>query len=295
MKIITDRDLPLDGGCVLSLGNFDGVHIGHTMLLEAACETAKTLGIPSVVWTFGESPQNVIAGRSAVKYITGSSEKVRLLSAVGCDAVYFADFQQYRDCSPEDFVRRVLVRHFAKNRSGNSETLANLMASSGKRCTVVPPVIKNSVVVSSTLIRQYITDGDISAASELLGRRYSFVLPVVEGRHLGRSIGFPTINQRFPDYQLVPSYGVYACLCEIDGVYHPGVSDIGVKPTVSNEGIVLCETHILSFSENMYDKEVRVLLFDKLRDEKKFASLGELKAAVAEDVRRTVNYFQIKC
>ena len=205
-------------------------------------------------------------------------------------------------------MRRVLVRdfgaavavcgydfHFAKNRSGNSETLANLMRSSGKESLIIPPVIKNSVIISSTLIREYITKGDIAAASELLGRRYSFVLPVQHGRHRGAKIGFPTINQRFPDYQLVPAYGVYACLCEIDGVYHPGVSNIGVKPTVTDEGIILCETHILRFSENMYDKEVRVLLFEKLRDEKKFSSLDELKAAVAEDVRHTVNYFQMKC
>ena len=123
----------------------------------------------------------------------------------------------------------------------------------------------------------------------------SFSVGVQHGRHLGTKIGFPTINQRFPDYQLVPAYGVYACLCEIDGVYHPGVSNIGVKPTVTDEGVVLCETHILRFSENMYDKEVRVLLFEKLRDEKKFSSLDELKAAVAEDVRHTVNYFQMKC
>ena len=290
------------------LAEADGVHIGHTALLEAACKKAKELGLPSVVWTFGEAPLNVLRGKSSLKYITGSSDKIRLLSAVGCDAVYFADFQQYRDCSPEDFVRRVLVRdfgaavavcgydfHFAKNRSGNSETLANLMRSSGKESLIIPPVIKNSVIISSTLIREYITKGDIAAASELLGRRYSFVLPVQHGRHLGTKIGFPTINQRFPDYQLVPAYGVYACLCEIDGVYHPGVSNIGVKPTVTDEGIILCETHILRFSENMYDKEVRVLLFEKLRDEKKFSSLDELKAAVAEDVRHTVNYFQMKC
>ena len=107
MRIITDMDLPLKGGCVLSLGNFDGVHIGHTALLEAACKKAKELGLPSVVWTFGEAPLNVLRGKSSLKYITGSSDKIRLLSAVGCDAVYFADFQQYRDCSPEDFVRRV--------------------------------------------------------------------------------------------------------------------------------------------------------------------------------------------
>ena len=87
MRIITDMDLPLKGGCVLSLGNFDGVHIGHTALLEAACKKAKELGLPSVVWTFGEAPLNVLRGKSSLKYITGSSDKIRLLSAVGCDAV----------------------------------------------------------------------------------------------------------------------------------------------------------------------------------------------------------------
>ncbi|MEG2003447.1 MAG: bifunctional riboflavin kinase/FAD synthetase [Clostridia bacterium] len=304
MKIITDYNLPLASGCVLSLGNFDGVHVGHAKLLQNAAVIAQEMNVPSVVWTFGESPLNIISGGYKIKYITGSSDKMRLLSRYGVDAVYFADFNMFRDCTPEYFVNEILVKkfavkavvcgydfHFAKNRCGNADILKNLLSLNNCKTFVLDPVKKDGLPVSSTLIRSNILNGKINAASELLGRRYSFTLPVVEGRHIGTKIGFPTVNQRFPDYQLVPSFGVYSCLCKIDNVFYSGVSNIGVKPTVTDDNIILCETHILSFSENMYNKSIQVLLFEKIRDEIKFSSLAELKAAVAHDVKTAEEYF----
>ncbi|MDD4124611.1 MAG: bifunctional riboflavin kinase/FAD synthetase [Eubacteriales bacterium] len=299
MKIITVRDLPLEGECVVSIGNFDGVHLGHACLLEKAAEIAKAGGMPMVVFTFEDTPKNT---RS--KHITRSSDKLRLLEVHGADGVYFEDFETCRNMTPREFIKGILIDRFnAKtvvcgydyrfgvHRSGDTGVLARILEEYCGNAVVVPPVTVNGIVASSTLIRQYIKDGEINKASELLGRRYSFNLPVVEGRHIGRKIGFPTINQRFPEYQLVPAYGVYACLCEIGGVFYKGVSDIGVKPTVSDNNEVVCETHILDFDEDMYRRDVRIFLFSKLRDERKFASLDELKQAVANDVRKTRNYF----
>lgn len=299
MKIITVRDLPFDGECVISIGNFDGVHLGHAKLLEKAAEIAEEHGIPMVVFTFEDTPKN-----SRSKHITRSSDKLRLLEIHGAAGVYFEDFETCRNMTPREFIKSVLIDRFnvktvvcgydyrfGINRSGDAAVLSRILEEYGRNAVVIPPVTVNGVVVSSTLIRQYIKDGEINKASELLGRRYSFNLPVVEGRHIGRKIGFPTINQHFPEYQLVPAYGVYACLCEIGGVFYKGVSNIGVKPTVSDSNEVICETHILDFNEDMYRRDVRIFLFSKLRDEIKFDSLDELKAAVANDVKLTRNYF----
>ncbi|NLN55002.1 MAG: bifunctional riboflavin kinase/FAD synthetase [Clostridiales bacterium] len=299
MKIITVRDLPFEGECVVSIGNFDGVHLGHASLLEKASEIAKENKLPMVVFTFEDTPKN---NRS--KHITRSSDKLRLLEVHGADGVYFEDFDACRNMTPREFIKSTLIDRFnantvvcgydyrfGVNRSGDAGVLFRILEEYGRKTVIIPPVKVNGVVISSTLIRQYIKDGEINKASELLGRRYSFNLPVVEGRHIGRRIGFPTINQRFPEYQLVPAYGVYACLCEIGGVFYKGVSNIGVKPTVSDTNEVICETHILDFNEDMYRRDVRIFLFSKLRDEKKFDSLEELKNAVANDVRMTKNYF----
>lgn len=299
MSIITARDLPLEGGCVVALGNFDGVHLGHVRLIEKAAENAAARGVPNIVFTFEETPKNTLA-----KHITRSSDKLRLLELCGASGVYFEDFETCRHLPPQDFIEDVLIRRFdAKTvvcgydyrfgvrRSGDAGALARILEENGRDALIVPPVKVNGVIVSSTLIRQYIKDGEINKASELLGRRYSFNLPVVEGRHLGKRIGFPTINQHFPEYQLVPAYGVYACLCEIGGVFYKGVSNIGVKPTVSASGEVICETHILDFNEDMYRRDVRIFLFSRLRDEIKFSSLEKLKEAVAKDVEGAKNYF----
>lgn len=299
MQIITVRDLPLCEPCVVSIGNFDGVHIGHGCLLDRASEIAKQKNIKMLVFTFEDTPKNAVS-----KHITCSVDKMRLLGYHGADMVYFEDFSSCRSLTPHEFAEDVLIKkfnadtvvcgydyRFGVNRSGDTSTLIRLLEENGRSAVVIPPVGVNGLTVSSTLIRQYIRDGNINKASELLGRRYSFNLPVVEGRHIGRTIGFPTINQRFPEYQLIPSYGVYVCLCEIGNVFYPGVSNIGVKPTVSDKNEVICETHILNFSENMYDREVRIFLFEKLRDERKFGSLQELTEAVVRDVRKTENYF----
>ena len=243
MKIITDRDLPLSGRTVLTIGAFDGVHIGHACLLRSMCAVSGEKRLPNAVWTFAESPKALQQG---AKYITGSVEKMEALEKLGAEQIYFADFERCRSMTPSEFVEKALIGdfhadtvvcgfdfRFGASRAGDAQTLKALLAQAGVSCIVVPPVKAGDETVSSTLIRRKLAEGDIEGASFLLGRRYSFLLPVIHGRRLGRTIGFPTINQRFPAYQVVPAYGVYACLCEVDGKLYRGVSNIGVRPTVS--------------------------------------------------------------
>ena len=255
-----------------------------------------------MVWTFAESPKALQQG---AKYITGSVEKMEALEKLGAEQIYFADFERCRSMTPSEFVEKALIGdfhadtvvcgfdfRFGASRAGDAQTLKALLAQAGVSCIVVPPVKAGDETVSSTLIRRKLAEGDIEGASFLLGRRYSFLLPVIHGRRLGRTIGFPTINQRFPAYQVVPAYGVYACLCEVDGKLYRGVSNIGVRPTVSeHEDAPLCETHIFDFSDDLYDKEARVYLCRRIRPERRFDSVEALREQVERDKQAARAYF----
>ena len=303
MKIITDRDLPLSGRTVLTIGAFDGVHIGHACLLRSMCAVSGEKRLPNVVWTFAESPKALQQG---AKYITGSVEKMEALEKLGAEQIYFADFERCRSMTPSEFVEKALIGdfhadtvvcgfdfRFGASRAGDAQTLKALLAQAGVSCIVVPPVKAGDETVSSTLIRRKLAEGDIEGASFLLGRRYSFLLPVIHGRRLGRTIGFPTINQRFPAYQVVPAYGVYACLCEVDGKLYRGVSNIGVRPTVTaGHAPINCETHIIDYNGLLYGKEIEVDFFHRLRDEVRFSDISQLKVQVQRDIQATIRYFE---
>ena len=302
MKIITYNDLPLQNGCVLAIGVFDGVHVGHASLLAMAKKEAEAENVPLVVFTFEETPKNEYS-----KHISSSSEKTLLLEKFGADMVYFASFGACRDMTPEIFTNDVLVGlfrvkcvvcgydfRFGANRSGDAACLTALLEKKGRNTVVVPPVYVGDEIVSSTLIRRCVSDGDMEKASRLLGYGYSFTLPVEEGNHIGRTMGFPTVNQRFPDYRLAPSFGVYACECTFDGITMQGVADIGVKPTVTDKNEVICESHLFGSVGELYGKVVKTVLFKKLRSERKFSSLSELREAIAADTDAAKRYFANK-
>ncbi|MDD2268514.1 MAG: bifunctional riboflavin kinase/FAD synthetase [Eubacteriales bacterium] len=303
IEILTDDMLPLEGGCVMSLGNFDGVHIGHAQLIKelAAAKNSEK----AVVFTFAQHPLNLISDKKPVKYIIGSSDKMKYLGELGADAVYFADFAEMKDYSPERFVDEVLIKlfnpktvvcgdsfTFGQGKSGNAELLSEMLRERGVSCIVVPPVKVRGRVVSSTLIRSLITEGKLEEAEELLGRKYSIILPVIHGRAYGRTIGVPTINQLFPPDRIVPKFGVYACLCEIDGILYEGVANVGVRPTIAEPTPEpLCETHIFEFSERLYDRDVRVIFCSLIREEEKYGSLEELISQIMKDIEDCKKYF----
>ena len=198
--------------------------------------------------------------------------------------------------SPREFVEDVLVNtlgaqhvvcgynfSFGKGGSGTPETLKALLEARDIGCTVAEAVTSGRGSVSSTRLRALISGGDMTAAAALLGRPYSFTLPVLHGRRLGSRLGSPTINQMFPDDRAVPAYGVYAVLCGREGKLYGGVTNIGVKPTVDDTNTPVCETHIFDFNGDLYGKEVRVYLCKHLRSEKRFESLDALRAQIAKD------------
>lgn len=267
--------------CALALGAFDGLHRGHMAVVRAAVAAPWETG----VLTFRQSPRGGAA-------VATPQDKEQLLDAAGVRRLYRLDFSEVKDWEPEDFVREVLAKRcrakllccgedfrFGKNARGDVALLQQLCLEEGLLLEVVPPVEEEGEKVSSTRIRRAIEEGDLPLANRLLGRPFGFSLEVIHGNHIGTGLGMPTINQAIPEGFVQPRFGVYASWCRVDGGYHWGVTNIGVKPTVGSDQ-VLAETWMPQFSGDLYGRRVRLFLLGFIRPERKFGSLGELKEEI---------------
>lgn len=304
MNIITDNDLPIMLKTIISIGNFDGVHIGHRLLIKTLASQSAEKQLDGIVFTFAQNPKNLLTS-GEVKYLTGTEDKMRFLSEYGAKNIYFADFAEIGGLSPEEFTDNILVKkfnadtvicgydfRFGKGRAGSAEDLERLLGRHGIKCIITPAVYYEGQPVSSTEIRRLLSEGDVEKAEALLGRPYCFTLPVIHGRQIGRSLGFPTINQVFPEYRVIPAYGVYAVVCEANGNTYNGIANIGIRPTVSKSGdSPVCETHLFGFSGDLYNHAVRVSLKKRLRQEIKFNSLDQLKEQIKTDMQAAEEYF----
>ncbi len=296
-KIISQKDIDLTLPCVLALGNFDGIHVAHTALLSLAKMLKTTSDAKRVgVWCFDESIHDKKNGiKDPCKIIT-AEEKIRLFFENGMDFVVLADFEKFRNLPPTDFIENHLIHDlccvgvvcgynfkFGHNRLGTPQTLTEYFKD---KCVVAKEIQIDNVTVSSTEIRKALADGDIETVNKFLGRPYSLRSVVTHGKKLGRQIGFPTANQTFPCGCAIPKFGVYATICTTeDRKRYVGVSNVGTRPTVEqgDNHKVNCETYILNFNGDIYDKELKVDFYLKLRDEKKFDSLSQLQSAIAEN------------
>ena len=296
-----DRNAP----CVLCLGNFDGVHIGHATLvsetLKMKAELSKSKGnVRSAALCFSMLPANYF-GNSNIKNLMTLEDKLDTFKALGLDGVYVCDFPTICSYSPEKFIEDVLFAEcnaigavcgfnysFGAKAAGNALTLKKHMDAKGYSFKMVEQVSKFNKTVSSTAIREYIEQGDFRSANEMLGRPFSISHKVVHGKNLGSKLGFPTINHIFErnDVQIIPAFGIYATKTLIDGITYMSVTNIGIRPTVSNSGIVTCETHLIDGCGglDLYGRSARVQFFTKLRDEMKFSTKEELSAAISKDV-----------
>ena len=290
-------------GCVLALGNFDGVHKGHKFLLEKAREYARGNNLDFGVYTFVKHPK-LTYGKNH-EMLTTLQEKLSILSCLDVDFVYLEEFESVKDYTPCEFVDMITEKFgaectfcgenfaFGKGALGNSDTLLKLMTEKGKNSVAVKTLKIDASVVSSTEIRRFLHEGDAEGAIKLLGEPYSFVSPIIHGASLGKRLGYPTVNQIIPEEKIIPAFGVYCSIVLIDGKEYMGVTNIGVKPTVSgDERQVLSETHIIGFNEDVYGKYAGVCLYKKLRGEKKFKNLSELTDNIAMCVEKTKEYFK---
>ncbi len=282
-----------------ALGNFDGVHLGHRALISLAAE--KKHATKSAVWTFSEPSSRVTGG---ISLLTDPPERLAIFRSLGIDLVFLSDFESVRNLDCETFVKEILyeachVRHavcgfnfrYGAKAAGNAETLTEMLGSLGGEVTVVPPFMRNGKTVSSSEIRACLASGDTEEAAEMLSRPYAITSEVMHGKKLGRTLGFPTANQRFPALRAIPRFGVYAVRMTVDGKCYHGVANVGLRPTVENAAQVNCETFLFDFSGELYGKTATTEFLHFLRAERKFSSVDALKAAVDVNILEAKQYF----
>lgn len=278
----------------VALGYFDGLHLGHIGVITAALNQRH---LKTAVFTFNcdttlpkfYNPEDIISFEN----------KCELMRKVGVEYLYAPDFADVCGYPAEEFISEILVKRlnagfaccgrnfrFGKGGSGTPEILKELGKRYGIEVQIVPDVCHNGEIISSTHIRELIREGDIEQANTLLGYDLWYRLPVIHGNHIGKTLDFPTINQVIPETNIIPRYGAYKSFVEIDGRYYRGITNIGVKPTVTERhdgsGAVM-ETHIIGFDGDLYGQKISVSLVRFLRPEKKFSTLDELKKQLSLD------------
>ncbi|TLS37374.1 bifunctional riboflavin kinase/FAD synthetase [Pseudalkalibacillus caeni] len=293
----------------MALGYFDGIHLGHQKVILTAKEIAERKGYTSAVMTFHPHP-SVVLGRSNphVKYITPLDEKIKQIEKLGIDKLFIVTFDKtIANLTPQEFVDDYIiglsVKHavagfdftYGRKGSGTMETLV-FHSRNQFEYTVVDKVANHNEKVSSTLIRSLINEGAVEQIPEYLGRFYEVKGTVVKGDQRGRTIGFPTANLAFEDPYLIPKTGVYAVKMKLGSDWHEGVCNIGYKPTFneSRPDEPTMEVHLFNFSQSIYNEQVAVKLCKRLRGERKFSSLDELKAQIKKDAENTKEYFSLK-
>lgn len=288
-------DEKLNTGTAVALGNFDGLHKGHMSVLEKVLEFEKDGCVPAVV-LFDVHPKEFLTGRKVKRLLTLAHTK-EMLTSMGFE-IYEISFAEARALTPEEFFEKILIKElnakalccgfnysFGKDGAGDSDLLSSLSAEKGITCCVLPEKEVNSNTVSTTLIKEYLVNGEPEKAAQMLGRNYAFSGEVIHGDRRGRELGFPTANQRIDDSLIVPKYGVYETLVTVDGKKYRGVTNIGVRPTYLSD-VVLSETNILGFSGDIYSKTVTVELVRYLREERKFTSAENLINQLNDDVKQ---------
>ncbi len=294
------------GPCVLGIGTFDGVHLGHRQLISDIICCARELELPAVIFTFDHSPRKFLSPEIFKGYLTTPEEKFSLLLGTGVDYVVFRPFDEaFAAVSSEEFVSGILLKKlqaevtfvgfnfcFGAKRAGTAEMLAQTLASHGKSCQVIAPVKVGEEVVSSSIIRDAVAAGDFARANRFLGREASFSGEVVHGDHRGRVMGFPTANLQLEASQkILPPNGVYACHADTPDGSFAAIVNIGVRPTFER-GNHLLEAHLLNFSGDLYHRTIRIRFVQRIREEKRFPDMQALIVQINQDLAALQNIMQ---
>lgn len=288
---------------IYALGFFDGVHLGHAALLRACRENATEYGCGAGVITFGTHPDTLVLGMTP-GLINTPSDRERLLKDFGMDTVITLPFDENMRTMPWQAFFRLLLEEcgaagivvgddfrFGYRGEGTAAKLKAACEEKGLPCAIVPQQTVNGTVVSSTHIRALLEKGEMEKAVEFLGHPHILTGTVVSGRHIGRTIGVPTANLLLPEGLLTPKFGVYACLCRIDGEKYAAVTNIGTRPTVGGHRVTV-EPWILDFEGDLYGKEITLEFHKFLRHEKKFPDLAALQAEIRKNGEETRRFFQ---
>ncbi len=289
---------------MLALGNFDGLHRGHTKIIERIRRGAADRGGTTLVLTFDPHPPRIVRPDKAPLLLMTLEQKIEGLAKAGVQGAAVVRFtHDLSRWDPETFVRTVLVDWlqvaevwvgadflFGRDRTGNFSLLRALGSQYGFRAEKIDPIRYKDFVVSSTRIRRLVAEGRVDEAGALLGHHFFIDGQVVRGAGRGREIGIPTANLSTTN-ELVPPHGVYATTLTVDGVVHSSVTNIGTRPTFGDVKAPVIETHALDFNRDLYDRVVRLGFVQRLRDERRFPDVDALKAQIDADVRRARRLF----
>jgi len=279
----------------VALGKFDGIHLGHQLLIDGL-RREKQKGCQALVFTFGTAPNEVLMG-GVQKNIYTPEEKAIYFEELGVDVLLEYPFtKEFAALSPENFVTECLVKQlgvcsiyvgedfrFGRGRSGKVSLLQAMGEQYHFEVHAVPKKTKHGKVISSTIIRDLL-ESHFYAANDMLGSPYFVFGEVVHGKHLGNTIGYPTINQMIPQQKLSPAFGVYASRVQIDGVTYRGISNLGKKPTIEGRHQLGLETHILGYTGDLYGRMLKTELLYFIRPEEKFPSVEALKEQIYNDI-----------
>ena len=289
-------------GTAVALGYFDGIHIGHKKVLDKALSQAEEKDLIPVVLVFDIHPRKLVSG-VVPPMLTSEEHKKDKLQEMGFTVVEF-NFREGMNYEPDEFIEKILVDklgakavscgfdyHYGKGGKGNAETMKQELGRRNIEFFSIEPVLSGDEVVSSTAIRELIRQGNIEKANAMLGEYFSYDFQVKKGDGLGKTWGFPTINQSFPEDFIVPKYGVYMSLTKVEGKEYLSVTNIGVRPTVAEDSM-RSETCILDFSGDLYGKKVQVQLVKFIREEKKFPDIDSLKEAIGNDIEKAKKMYK---
>ena len=299
MKVFrSNEEFKYEGQTAIGLGNFDGVHEGHSSLIKRLVSEAEDAKIPSMIYTFKTHPARVLQKTNEMKLIMTEEQKLSCFEKKGVDMVYLEDFTpKYASQSPEEFIEQILVEKlhgkiivvgsdytFGKNRAGTPEKLKEYAEKTGHFKVCVVDLVKiDGIVVSSTEIRKVIARGDMEKYERYTGRKYSLSGKVTMGREIGRTIGFPTANI-IPDASLaLPPAGVYCTFSKVNGRKYKSITNIGTNPTFGETRLTV-ETHLLDFDGDLYGKNIEVTFCRMIRGEIKFETSEELKKQIQHDI-----------
>lgn len=290
----------------LALGFFDGVHIGHQKVILNAVKKAEELNTKSVVVTFSHHPKTILS-KTHLSMISSLEERLNLFENFGLDAVLLLDFNEnFAKMSAKQYLEDILLKclnpknitvgynhKFGGDQLGNSKFLGEYSKKYNFEINVISPVKIDNHIVSSSAVRKFIHSGNVVSAKKLLDRPFKLIGEVIHGQQLGKKLGFPTANLKLPNELIIPASGVYRGLAQINSKVYHAVINIGKRPTIDNHKKDLVEVHILGFNQDIYGENIEVSFLEKIREEKKFDSLDQLKAQISKDCELVREYRNI--
>ena len=290
---------------VVTLGVFDGLHLGHQLIMRTVVERARVIGAVPTVITFDPHPRAVLHAEDAPPLLQTFDQKIEAFAMLGLEQTIVIRFTRaFAQVKAEDFLRDILAERlqakevylgrgfaFGRNREGNIALLRRVSEELAFRAEEVPEVQLRGQRISSSRIRQLLAEGRVGLARRMLGRPYGVEGRVARGQARGRALGFPTANLH-PQNRVIPRNGVYVTATLIEGAWRRSITNVGTRPTFEMEAEPSVETYVMNWSGDLYGDVLRVRFLYRLRDEKKFASVEDLKRQIAHDVARATNYFE---